>query len=57
MCLSERGLVEAVMRLSGRGLVIGSYVAFRVGVDGRQLCAFLVGDGRQLCAFVVGGLW
>jgi hypothetical protein len=32
------------MCLSGRGLVVGSYVTFSFGVVGRQLCAILVGD-------------
>jgi hypothetical protein len=46
------------MCLSGRGLVVGSYVPFRYEVGVRQLCALLVGVGmRQLCAFVVGSWW
>jgi hypothetical protein len=46
------------MCLSGRGLLVGSYVPFRQGVFGRQLCAFEVGvGGRQLCALLVGGWW
>jgi hypothetical protein len=42
MCLSDRGC-WVVMSLSGRGLVVGSYVALCYGVRGRQLCAFLLG--------------
>jgi hypothetical protein len=33
------------MWLSGRGLMLGSYVTFRWGFGGRQLCALLVGVG------------
>jgi hypothetical protein len=43
MCLSGRGLCYAVLCLSGRGFVVGSYVPFFYGVGGRQLFTFLVG--------------
>jgi hypothetical protein len=46
------------MCLSGRGLLVSSYVPFWWGIGGRQLCAFWYWvDGRQLCAFQVGFLW
>jgi hypothetical protein len=38
MGLSGRGLLVAVMCLSGRLLVAGSYVPFRYVVGGRHLC-------------------
>jgi hypothetical protein len=38
------------------GLVAGSYVPFRSGVAGRQLCEIpVVVGGRQICAFMEGG--
>jgi hypothetical protein len=38
--------------------VVGCYVTLKVGVVGKQLCAFLLGvGGRQLCAFLVEGMW
>jgi hypothetical protein len=43
MCLYGRGLFKAVMCLSSRWLVLGSYVPFWYGVGGRQLSVFLVG--------------
>jgi hypothetical protein len=33
------------MCLSGRRLVVGSYLSFCWGFGGKQLCAFLVGVG------------
>jgi hypothetical protein len=42
------------MWLSLMGLVVGSYVPFRVRVDGTLLVGV---DGRRLCAFQLGGYW
>jgi hypothetical protein len=46
------------MCLSGRVLVVGSYVPFCWEFGVRQLRAFQVGvGGRQLCALLVGDCW
>jgi hypothetical protein len=49
---------SAVMYLSGRGLLLVSYVPFWLGFDGIPFSAFLVGVGsRQVSAFLAGGWW
>jgi hypothetical protein len=43
--------------LSGRGLVVGSYVPFWLGVVEGSYVPFSYGfGGMQLCALLVGGL-